>query len=52
MAESGVRRVDTGVPVLVVDINEEAPGDPEATGVPHLLGDAVEESVLRAAGIE
>ncbi|HJO02878.1 MAG TPA: potassium channel protein [Acidobacteriota bacterium] len=40
-----------GVPVLVVDINEQALGD-LAAGIPHLRGDAVEESVLRAAGIE
>ncbi len=41
-----------GVSVLVIDINEEALGDLDATRVPHLRGDAVKESVLRAAGIE
>ncbi len=40
------------VAVLVVDRDGEALIDLAATGVPHLRGDAVEESVLRAAGIE
>ncbi len=44
--------VADGVAVLVVDNDAEALGDPAAAGIPYLHGNAVEESVLRAAGIE
>lgn len=40
------------VAVLVVDIDEQALEGLASAGVPHLRGDPVDKSVLRAAGIE